>query len=293
MRIRQERVARPGRRTLAIMPLPITDTRHFFRPLCREIVDLLDALTAEDWERPAIAGAWRVRDVVAHLLDTALRRLSFHRDRSLPSASMRPTTTDRELVTFIHDLNATWIRAAERLSTRVLTDLYARASMDLADFVETLDLHATALFPVSWAGEAESVQWLDIGREFTEVWHHGSQIRQAVGAGQFSDPRWLQAVLQIAVHALPYVFRDLPARQGLSVSIRITGRAPGGWTLQPATERGASTKVLRQRQPRSPRCRTRSRGACSSTRCRRPRLRPRYRSKAMSTSRAGCCTRAR
>jgi len=29
-------------------------------------------------------------------------------------------------VTFINDLNATWIRAAERLSTRVLSDLYAR-----------------------------------------------------------------------------------------------------------------------------------------------------------------------
>jgi uncharacterized protein (TIGR03083 family) len=214
------------------MPLPITDTRLAFRPLCREIVDLLRTLTAEDWERPTIAGVWRVRDVVAHLLDTTLRRLSFHRDRSVPPPAPRPMTTDRDIATYINDLNATWTRAAERLSTRVLTDLYARASTEFADFVETLDLDAAAVFPVSWAGETQSIQWLDIGREFTEVWHHGSQIRDAVGAGPFSDPRWLQAVLQIAMHALPHAYRHVPERPGLSVSIRITGRASGAWTLQ-------------------------------------------------------------
>src|SRR5262249_54070818 len=126
------------------MPLPITDTRHAFRPLCREIVDVLRALLIGDWERQANAG-WRVPAVVAHLIDTALRRLSFHRDRSWPAPG-RPTPTDRELVAFVNDLNATWIRAAERLSARVLTDLYAEASTDLADFVETLDLHSTAVF---------------------------------------------------------------------------------------------------------------------------------------------------
>ena len=213
-----------------LMPLPITDTREAFRPLCREIVDLLHTLVAEDWERPTIAGGWRVRDVVAHMLDTTLRRLSLHRDRSLPPG-MRPATTDQELVTFINDLNATWIRAAARLSTRVLTDLYTRASTELADFVETLDLRATAVFPVSWAGETQSVQWLDIGREFTEAWHHGSQIRSAVGAGPFSDPSWLQAVLQIALHALPHAYREMQGPQTLSILIRITGRTSGEWTL--------------------------------------------------------------
>src|SRR4029077_6394920 len=143
------------------MPLPITDTRLAFRPLSREIVDLLRTLTAEDWERPTIARGWRRRDVVAHLLDTTLRRLSFHRDRSSPPPATRPITTDRDLVTYINELNATWTRAAERLSPRVLTDLYARASLGFADFVEALDLEAAALFPVSWAGHTHSLLWLD------------------------------------------------------------------------------------------------------------------------------------
>ena len=85
------------------------------------------------------------------------------------------------------------------------------------------------MFPVSWAGEKQSVQWLDIGREFTEVWHHGSQIRDAVGAGSFSDPRWLKAVLQVALHALPRAYRDVPGGPDRSVAIRITGPRLEQW----------------------------------------------------------------
>jgi len=39
------------------------------------VVQLLRTLDPADWQRPTMAGAWRVHDVVAHLLDTALRRL--------------------------------------------------------------------------------------------------------------------------------------------------------------------------------------------------------------------------
>jgi uncharacterized protein (TIGR03083 family) len=213
------------------MSLPATDTRPFFRPLCGEIVTLLRALGDDDWERPTVAGSWRVRDVAAHLLDTALRRLSLHRDGlTLPPAA-RPSAIGGDLVAFINTLNATWIRAAERLSPRVVTDLYACASTELADFVETLAPDVAAILPVSWTGETQSPQWLDIGREFTEVWHHGAQIREAVGAGPFSDARWLRAVLQIALHALPFAYRDVAGLSGSSVAIIVTGKASGRWTL--------------------------------------------------------------
>ena len=163
--------------------IPIVDTRRLFRPLCRDLAALLRALPDEDWDRPTLAGAWRVRDVVAHLLDTALRRLSFDRDRRVPPPAARPIENDRDLVAFINELNAIWIRASQRLSARALTDLYAIASEQLSDFVENVNLDRPARFPVSWAGPAGSRAGLDIGREFTEVWHHGAQIRDAVGAG--------------------------------------------------------------------------------------------------------------
>jgi uncharacterized protein (TIGR03083 family) len=213
------------------MPLPITDTRHAFRPLGGEIVALLRALAPADWDRPTMAGAWRVRDVAAHLVDTALRRLSFHRDHSTPPPPERTIAHEQDFVDFINDLNATWVRAAQRLSPHVVTDLLARASADLADFVETLNLDGPALFPVSWAGDTRSALWLDIGREFTEAWHHGSQIREAVGAGPFTDARWLRAVLEIALHALPHAYRGVPGREGAAIAIAITGRSPGTWTL--------------------------------------------------------------
>src|SRR5262249_685447 len=122
--------------------------------------------------------------------------------------------------------------AARPLSPRVLRDLYARAGMELAEFMETLDLDATAFWPVSWAGEHQSRQWLDVGREFTEVWHHGSQIRDALGAGAFSHPQWLLAVLQIAIHALPHAYRSVPGSRGAALLVRVTGAASGSWNLR-------------------------------------------------------------
>jgi len=216
-----------GNKTL--MALAPIDTRSFFRPLSADIVHLLRTLRAEDWERPTLAGSWRVRDVVAHLADTALRRLSFHRDGRRPSSSNDAEPVD--LVALINGLNAEWVRTADRFSPSVLVDLYALAGQRLADFMETLDLDALAIFPVSWSGDTQSRQWFDIGREFTEVWHHGSQIRDAVGASPFEDVRWLRAVLDLAMHALPYTYRDVTPDDGRSLLIKTTGPAEGDWIL--------------------------------------------------------------
>jgi hypothetical protein len=158
-------------------------------------------------------------------------------------------TEERDLTLFINELNATWIRAAERFSSRVLTELYAHASDDLVAFIETLDPFADAVLPVSWTGASRSPQWLDIGREFTEIWHHGSQVREAVGAGPFRDSSWLRDVLQIAMHALPHAYRAVPPRPHASIVIEITGRASGTWTLRSVghawdiNEGGSSTPV--------------------------------------------------
>jgi uncharacterized protein (TIGR03083 family) len=216
---------------MPLLPVPPTDTRPFFRPVARALVDLLRGLPADAWDKPTIAGAWRVRDVVAHILDGTLRRVSFHRDGLTPPAPEPTPRTEREFVAFIDDLNRRWVDAARRMSPRVLTDLYELAGMALADFVETLPDDAPALFPVSWAGEAESAGWFDIGREFTELWHHQAQVREAVGAPALADPQWLHAVLVIALRGLPHAYRDIPATPGQAVTIAITGAAGGVFTL--------------------------------------------------------------
>src|SRR5262249_35572017 len=42
---------------------------------------------------------------------------------------------------------------------------------------------------------------------------------------------WLRAVLQIAMHALPRAYRSVTAPPGVTVAIRTSGPASGGWTL--------------------------------------------------------------
>jgi uncharacterized protein (TIGR03083 family) len=185
----------------------------------------------ELWDRPTVAGRWVVRDVVAHLVDTTLRRLSFHRDRMAPPPPGSTIASERDFVAFINDLNAQWVLSAKRLSPRVLTDLVERASGDAADWFESLSLDEPALFPVSWAGEQASAGWFDVGREFTELWHHQQQIRMAVGADPLSDPRYLGAVIDIAMRGLPYAFRDVRAEPGQNVAIDIRGASGGQWTL--------------------------------------------------------------
>jgi len=226
--------------TLAAVPLsPLqpTDTRPFFRPVAAELFALLRALPPDAWDAPTLAGSWRVRDVVAHLLDVGLRRLSFHRDGHTPPAPDTPPGGDRDFVAFINGLNRQWVEAAARLSPRLLVELSAFVGISLADFVERFPDDASALFPVSWAGENESQGWFDLGREFTEQWHHQAQIREAVGAPPLSDPVWLHAVLLIALRGLPHAYRDTAAHTGATVTIDIDGASGGLWTLRRDAER--------------------------------------------------------
>ena len=84
---------------------------------------------------------------------------------------------------------------------------------------------------MSWAGEQASAGWFDTGREFTELWHHQQQIRMAVGADGLADPRYLAAVIDVAVRGLPHAFRDVAAAAGQTVVIDIRGAGGGQWTL--------------------------------------------------------------
>jgi len=216
---------------MPLAPLSPVDTRAMFRPVSAGLVSLLRRLSDEDWERPTVAGAWVVRDVVAHLLDSTLRRLSFHRDGMAPPPPPGPINSDRDFVAFINDLNAQWVKSAKRLSPRVLTDLYERAGTEVADWFESQSLDAPALFAVSWAGEQTSANWFDIGREFTELWHHQQQIRMAVGADPLPDPQYLRAVIDVAIRGLPHAYRDIDAEPGQAVIIDVSGAAGGRWTL--------------------------------------------------------------
>lgn len=223
------------------------DTRGLFRPLEEELLGLLRSLGPEDWERRATP-AWTVRDVAAHLLDGALRRLSFQRDALPLPAFDAPVAGFEAMRAQLDRLNADWILAARRLSPRVLVDLLALASPQLAELMERQDLGARAFFDVDWAGEHQSQAWLDVAREFTERWHHQQQVRLAVNAPLLVGSRWLRPLLAVSVLALPRVYADVPAAPGVAVSLRILGEAGGSWRLR----RGPQAWRLEEGQPDEP-----------------------------------------
>ena len=54
-------------------------TAQLFPKVESHLIELLRSLRPDEWTLPTIAGAWTVRDVAAHLLDTETRRVSMSR----------------------------------------------------------------------------------------------------------------------------------------------------------------------------------------------------------------------
>lgn len=213
-----------------LKPIGEVHVGELFEGLYAELMSVLEALALDDWERPTSAGSWRVRDVVAHMLDGDLRRLSVHRDGHLPAVD-RVIDEYGELVRYLNELNGEWVRAAQRLSPRVMVELLGYVGPRLAAFLKSVDPFARAPFGVAWAGEEESLNWLDVGREYTERWHHQDQIREAVGVPRLDAPYWLRPVLEISLRALPFAYRSMTASEGEVVQIFATGPVGGTWAL--------------------------------------------------------------
>lgn len=209
--------------TRALAGLTPTQTAHLFPELGRELVALLRGLAAEDWGRQTVCPAWSVRDIAAHLLDTAFRRLAAGRDRHLPPPSV-PIESYDGLVRFLNGLNADWVKAAGRLSPRLLTDLLEWVEPPLAAHLASIAPDDRALFAVSWAGEDSSAAWFDIARELTERWLHQQQIRLAVEAPLLDRPELSEAIFDTFLRALPHRYRATDADEGAVVSISIRGR---------------------------------------------------------------------
>lgn len=202
---------------------------HLLEPIHEELTSLLRSLTPEQWSLPTSSAEWRVRDVVAHLLDSDVRRLSFQRD-GLP-AEGAPLDTPADLLTYLNQLNALWIRATRRLSPRVLLELVDHFGGQAARFLAALPPHEPAFWPVAWAGEDRSENWMDVGRQYTESWHHQQQIRDAVGAPQLNDPRWLAPVLALGVRALSPALTAIARPEGSAISLIVTGAVQAQWSL--------------------------------------------------------------
>lgn len=210
-------------------PLPPFDPRPLIAEVDGALEELLDDLPAESWERTAVK-KWRVRHVVAHLLDGNLRRLSLDRDGwSVPDTP--PIAGFADLTAWLDGLNAEWTIAAERLSPALLLELSRWANREVRCFFDGLELDADAAFPVAWAGEERSEVWMDLARELTEKWLHQQQIRDAVERPGLTGERYVAPVLDTFARALPRSYRRVGARPGARVEIEMTDLARCRWLL--------------------------------------------------------------
>ncbi len=210
---------------------PVIDTRPLFPILARDLNQILLKLAPSAWQTPTICPGWSVSDIVAHLLDTSLRRLSFHRDGMDMPVPDRPINEYEDLVAFLNHLNDQWVTAARRLSPEVLTGALYRAQMDVIRFFNGLDMKTPAFFPVAWAGEAESTCRFDIAREYTEWWIHQAQIRLALGQPRQLERYLFFPLVDTLMRALPHHYRDTEAETGATVRVTVSGNGGGNWTI--------------------------------------------------------------
>jgi uncharacterized protein (TIGR03083 family) len=202
---------------------------HLLRRVDEKLIDLLDSLAPDEWDRQTTAPLWRVRDVAAHLLDTTLRKLSMARDSCYVETVKIGSPQD--LITLVNRLNREGVTVYRRLSPRVLIDMMKEACEQSADFHESLDPFAPAAFAVSWAGEERSLNWFDTARELTERWHHQQQIRLATNRPGIMTHDLYHPVLDCFARGLPHTYRDVDAPAGTLLLLEISGECGGRWFL--------------------------------------------------------------
>lgn len=206
-------------------------TIDLFPVLDKKLIELLRSLDEADWEKQTIAPLWKVKDIAAHLLDGNIRTLSMLRDGYFGERAEQ-INSYQDLVDFLNGLNATWVKAMQRVSPEVLIDLLEKTGKEYIDFLKTLPPHETATFPVAWAGEAESENWFHIAREYTEKWHHQQQIRLAVGNTQeLYSSELYYPYLDTSMRALPHHYREVSAGRGEVIRFTITAPGSGNWYL--------------------------------------------------------------
>jgi hypothetical protein len=204
---------------------PITVT-HLFSPLDKKLIELLSSLSEEEWHAPTIAKRWNVKDIAAHLLDGNIRTLSTSRDKYF---GLNPGND--ELLHFLNRINAEWITAMKRMSPQVLLWLLQLTSKPVIEHFSSLYPYDKAIFPVAWAGETESMNWMHIAREYTERFIHQQQIRDAVNKQGIITREFYFPFINTFMQALPYTYRNVTADEGSIIKLSVTTDVGGDWLI--------------------------------------------------------------
>jgi len=209
--------------------MPPIIVAELFPDIGQHLLALLRSLAPDEWHLPTSSSKRSVKDVASHLLDGSLRRLSMQRDRYSPPGP-KP---EESILDFLNRLNADWDVAIRRLSPAVIVGLVEWADPQVAELFKSLDPFDRAIFPVAWAGEQQSQNWMDVAREFTEKWHHTQQIFEATGRrSTITGRRLFHPCLDTLMRALPFTYRNVAAEPGSTVAVVVGGEAGGAWFIE-------------------------------------------------------------
>ena len=209
--------------------MQIIDTIELFPVINDKLISFLKSLSPGDWQRQTAAKKWVIKDVASHLLDGNLRRIAMHRDGWLNVVGN--IDSHKDLVNYLNEINADWVKATRRLSPQLIVELLEQTNQQVYEIFKNLDPMEKSIFPVGWAGEDQSKNWFDIAREYTERWLHQQQIRDAVGDRNIMTNELYYPVLTIFMQAWPFACRDTEAVQGTILKTLITGDGGGEWFL--------------------------------------------------------------
>ncbi|WP_031527101.1 maleylpyruvate isomerase N-terminal domain-containing protein [Dyadobacter crusticola] len=212
------------------MPRKI-ETAHLFPLLDQKLIELLKSLPAAEWDKPTVAKLWSVKDVAAHLLDGNLRVISHMRDGHL-SPPDREINSYTDLVAYLNQFNADFIKSSKRLSYQLITELLEITGKQYSEIMAAQDPDIDAVFSVAWAGEQTSKNWFHIAREYTEKWHHQQQIRHATGRPGILTKELFLPFIETLLRGLPHTYRNTEAPFGTTVKITITLEEPFSWYLR-------------------------------------------------------------
>lgn len=192
--------------------------------------DLLADFGPADWDRPSPCPGWTVLGLCSHLVGDDLGILARHRDGHFGTASP-DGASESEFIAWLDDLQDEWVRAARRLSPRIVAGLLAWAGPQVAETMRGEDARARTA-EVSWAGAAPSPAWLNHARELSEYWIHRQQLLQAVSRPSDLRGDLARPVLDALRWAYPFrLGQQAPAQVGGTVTISVTGPVTVTWHL--------------------------------------------------------------
>jgi uncharacterized protein (TIGR03083 family) len=207
-----------------LKPIIVTD---LFPDIRLELQRVLESLTDEQWEYPTVCTGWNVRDVALHLLGTRMQLLSGMRDHD---GQWFKVDDFQELINLINAQNELWVKAARRISRRLLISLLGFLNEQIITFLNSLNpLDASG--GIGWTGNDSDPMWLHIARELTEQWMHHQHICDAVEITSLKEARFVHPVLSTFVYALPQTYHDTDTPLDTLVKLVITGEGGGTWHL--------------------------------------------------------------